>query len=93
MPHIAEMLPLATRHYRHWEKHFPDYCNKIDELLEDMEEHPFEGIGKPEPLKYNLRGFWSRQISEEHRLVYEVKGNMIYVHRCKGHYSGSTFCS
>ncbi|MCG2420290.1 Txe/YoeB family addiction module toxin [Aequorivita sp. F47161] len=59
---------------------------KIFQLLNDAIDHPFEGLGKPEPLKYNLSGCWSRRINKEHRLVYEVKENRIIVLSLKGHY-------
>jgi len=60
---------------------------KIRKLLEAIIESPFEGIGKPEPLKHNLTGCWSRRIDKEHRLIYEVIDNMILVLSMKGHYS------
>lgn len=59
---------------------------KIRKLLESIIEKPFEGIGKPEPLKYNLSGCWSRRIDQEHRLVYEVTEELITVLSMKGHY-------
>ena len=54
--------------------------NRISALLKDILLHPFTGIGKPEPLKHNLKGLWSRRINEEHRLVYQVSDGMIYVY-------------
>jgi toxin YoeB len=59
---------------------------KIFVLLNELTEHPFEGTGKPEALKYNLTGYWSRRISQEHRLVYEVLNDTILLHSAKGHY-------
>jgi toxin YoeB len=59
---------------------------KIFILLNELIEHPFEGIGKPEALKYNLTGCWSRRINQEHRLVYEVLEDTILLHSAKGHY-------
>jgi toxin YoeB len=59
---------------------------KIRKLIESILETPFEGIGKPEPLKYSLSGTWSRRISQEHRLVYEVTGKLITLLSMKGHY-------
>jgi toxin YoeB len=59
---------------------------KIRNLIEAILENPFEGIGKPEPLKHNLAGCWSRRIDKEHRLVYEVAENLITVLSMKGHY-------
>lgn len=60
---------------------------KVFELLNDTIENPFEGIGKPEPLKYDLSGCWSRRISREHRFVYDVVENTIIVLSLKGHYN------
>jgi toxin YoeB len=60
--------------------------NKIVELIKDIERSPFSGIGKPEPLKYGLNGFWSRRISDEHRLVYQVTDTEILIAACKSHY-------
>ena len=60
--------------------------NKLLSLLKELAEHPFSGTGKPEPLKHTLAGLWSRRISREHRLVYEVKDNLVYIHSAKGHY-------
>ena len=55
--------------------------------MKDIERHPFEGIGKPEPLKGNLTGLWSRRIDEEHRIVYLVEGDNILIFACRGHYN------
>jgi toxin YoeB len=59
---------------------------KIRKLIETITQNPFEGIGKPEALKYNLTGCWSRRINKEHRIVYEVFDDKIIVHSLKGHY-------
>jgi toxin YoeB len=59
---------------------------KIEKLVDAIIENPFEGIGKPEPLKHNLAGCWSRRIDREHRLVYEVTDELITVLSMKGHY-------
>ena len=55
-------------------------------LLEELTEHPLTGTGKPEPLKHSLTGLWSRRINKEHRLVYEVKENIVFILSVKGHY-------
>lgn len=60
--------------------------NKITLLLEGLVRHPFTGSGKPEPLKHNLTGTWSRRINREHRLVYEVDDDNIMILSAKGHY-------
>ncbi len=59
---------------------------KINELIKDIQQTPFEGKGKPEALKYDLTGFWSRRIDREHRLVYQVKNETIIIYACKYHY-------
>ena len=62
--------------------------NKIKELLESIQQNPFEGIGKPEQLKYNLTGSWSRRINVEHRIIYDVyeKDYKVLIQSLKGHY-------
>lgn len=60
---------------------------KITKLIEAITEDPFEGLGKPEPLKYQLSGTWSRRINQEHQLIYEVLDNKIIIHSVKGHYN------
>lgn len=59
---------------------------KVLELIVEIQRHPFEGLGKPEPLKGNYQGCWSRRINDEHRLIYEIKNNIVVVHSCRGHY-------
>lgn len=59
---------------------------KINKLIKDIDRHPFSGIGKPEPLKYGLSGTWSRRITEEHRIVYEIKDNEIRIYSVRDHY-------
>ena len=60
---------------------------RITKLIESIQISPYEGIGKPEPLKYNLTGLWSRRINKEHRLIYELLNEEIVIHSLKGHYS------
>ncbi|MBK7505368.1 MAG: Txe/YoeB family addiction module toxin [Bacteroidetes bacterium] len=60
--------------------------NKITLLLEELTEHPFSGTGKPEQLKYELAGLWSRRINQEHRLVYQVFDDVVVILSAKGHY-------
>lgn len=65
----------------------PDIFDKIMVLLKDVQRDPFKGLGKPELLKHNLKGLWSRRITQEHRLVYEVTSQEIIIVSCLGHYS------
>jgi len=60
--------------------------NKLLTLLDELTEHPFTGTGKPEPLKHNLAGMWSRRINREHRLIYEIEKNTVFILSAKGHY-------
>jgi toxin YoeB len=62
------------------------FLNKLLVLLEELTEHPFSGIGKPEPLKHDLSGMWLRRINREHRLIYEVEDSTVFVHSAKDHY-------
>ncbi len=64
--------------------------NKINALVKEIKRNPFEGIGKPEPLKANLRGYWSRRIKSEHRLVYGVSGDKLTIISCRFHYEKIT---
>lgn len=59
---------------------------KINSLLKEISRNPFSGIGKPEPLKHKYKGFWSRRIDGEHRLIYKVNGNEILIAKCRYHY-------
>ena len=61
-------------------------ARKINELIKDIQRNPHSGIGKPEPLKYDLAGLWSRRIDREHRLVYQVNDNEVLIYSCKYHY-------
>ncbi|MBC6431308.1 Txe/YoeB family addiction module toxin [Nostoc sp. HG1] len=59
---------------------------KILQLIRDIQRDPFAGIGKPEPLKYELQGYWSRRITDEHRLVYKIEEDLLIILTCKYHY-------
>jgi toxin YoeB len=72
--------------YTSWQNEDKSMIRKINELIKDIQRTPFDGKGKPEPLKYDLSGFWSRRIDREHRLVYRVEGKDILIFSCKYHY-------
>lgn len=72
--------------YISWQTEDKKMLRKINELIKDIQRTPFEGRGKPEPLKYDLAGFWSRRINREHRLVYQVVNNTILIYSCRFHY-------
>lgn len=76
----------AWEDYLHWQQNDPDILQKINDLIEDCRRDPFRGIGKPEPLKGDLTGYWSRRINHEHRLVYLPEDKAIYIAACRYHY-------
>jgi toxin YoeB len=72
--------------YTSWLSEDKKMLKRINELIKDIQRTPYEGKGKPEPLKYDLAGYWSRRIDREHRLVYQVSENDILVISCRYHY-------
>ena len=68
--------------YLYWQKNNKKTLKRINDLLKDISRNPFLGIGKPEPLKHKYKGFWSRRINSEHRLIYSVKENEILIAKC-----------
>jgi len=72
--------------YLYWQKQDAKKIERINELLKDISRQPYKGIGKPEPLRGNLSGWWSRRIDTEHRLVYRVEDNQVIVLQCRYHY-------
>ena len=74
-------------HYLYWQEADKATHRKVNALIKDCLRHPFEGTGKPEPLKGDLSGFWSRRIDREHRLVYRVTDQALEILSCRYHYS------
>jgi toxin YoeB len=72
--------------YLYWQANDKKILFRINDLIKDTQRNPFTGLGKPEPLKGNLSGCWSRRINEEHRLVYMVKEDCIYILQSRFHY-------
>ncbi len=81
-----EFDPHALEDLRYWKKHHPKKVEKIMRLIEECMHQPFEGTGKPEPLRYVLSGCWSRRIDKEHRLVYKVERKTLVILACRYHY-------
>ena len=86
-----EFTQNAWEDFAYWIETDNEIVEKIKELLQDIRKDPFHGIGKPEPLKYDLKGFWSRRITGEHRLVYKVEGKKgenqkCIILQCRFHY-------
>jgi toxin YoeB len=77
---------LSWEDYLFWQKNDKQKLKRINELLKDISRNPYEGIGKPEPLRFNYSGFWSRRIDEEHRLIYRVVVDEIQIAKCRFHY-------
>ena len=76
----------AWEDYTWWHNQDKRTQKKINALIKEIQTNPYEGTGKPEPLKYDLAGYWSRRIDQEHRLVYQVTDNDIRIISCKYHY-------
>ena len=77
---------IAWEDYVSWQKQDRKILYKINQLIKEIIRNPYEGTGKPEPLKFELSGLWSRRIDREHRLVYKVNENEIQIFSCKFHY-------
>lgn len=78
--------PTAWEQYLYWQRHDPALFRKLNRLIEECLRHPFEGTGKPEPLRGDLSGYWSRRIDREHRLVYRASAESLEILQCRFHY-------
>lgn len=78
--------PQAWEDYRYWQETDPQLLARIHELIKDILRNPYTGIGKPEPLKHALRGYWSRRINGEHRIVYRMVDGAILIAQLRYHY-------
>ena len=76
----------AWEDYQHWMATDKKVAKRINQLIRDTARDPFRGIGKPEPLRHLLKGYWSRRINEEHRMVYRVKEGMLMLAQIRHHY-------
>ena len=88
MSYKIAFLPRARKDFDEWKKTDEKTVVKIKEILHDIAEHPYSGIGKPEPLRHNLTGKWSRRINKPDRIIYSVDGEivLVYIFSMKGHY-------
>lgn len=77
----------ALEDFTYWSKIDPKLLKKIFDLLNDIQREPFAGLGKPEPLKHELQGYWSRRINDEHRLIYKIENEEIIVLACRFRYN------
>ena len=76
----------AWEDYLYWQKTDKKLLERINTLINDITRSPFEGIGKPEPLKNALSGYWSRRINDEHRIVYKIADNSVFIAQLRYHY-------
>ncbi len=76
----------AWDEYLYWQTEDKKILKKINELIQDIERNGNEGLGKPEPLKHELAGYWSRRITDVHRLIYSIDESTIFIANCRGHY-------
>jgi len=76
----------AWEDYLHWQQTDRKLLKRINDLIKDVVRTPFEGTGKPEPLRHALGGYWSRRINDEHRLVYKVEGDSVLIAQARYHY-------
>lgn len=72
--------------YLHWQKTDKQMLKRINTLIKEIQRAPYDGIGKPEPLKFDMAGYWSRRIDKEHRIVYAVENENIIIVMCRYHY-------
>ncbi|MBY0432640.1 MAG: Txe/YoeB family addiction module toxin [Cyclobacteriaceae bacterium] len=82
-----EFVPKAFKEYQDWIQTDRRTALRIGDLIKDILRNPFEGLGKPEPLKHQFKGAWSRRIDQEHRLIYLVNDNTIVILSCYSHYN------
>ncbi|MCD4847908.1 MAG: Txe/YoeB family addiction module toxin [Candidatus Aegiribacteria sp.] len=78
---------IAWENYLYWQSTDKKTLGRINTLIKDIQRTPYKGIGKPEPLKHGLSGYWSRRINDEHRIVYKYKNDTILIAQLRYHYS------
>jgi len=76
----------AWQDYLYWQAQDKQMVQRINKLIQEIQREPFAGIGKPEPLKHALSGFWSRRINDEHRIVYKVENDSLLIAQLRYHY-------
>ena len=84
---IISFVEKSWNDYNQWVIDDKKIFKRIQRLIKETTREPFSGIGKPEPLKNNLKGYWSKKTNDEHRLVYKVEKNQLIIISCKFHYS------
>jgi toxin YoeB len=92
--HVRDFAPFVNKKftdeawddYQYWIENDKNILKRINRLIKDIDRNPYEGIGKPEPLKANLQGYWSRRIDSEHRIIYAVENELIVYISLRFHY-------
>ena len=87
MTYALAFLLIAWEDYLYWQPTEKAVLRRLNALLKEMQRTPFAGTGKPELLRYDRAGTWSRRITEEHRLVYRVEGDVVWILQCRYHYA------
>ena len=81
-----EFKPQAFEDLQYWVKYQPKIAKRVLRMIDESQKNPFGGIGKPEPLKNELSGWWSKRIDGEHRLVYKLENDCLLIAQARGHY-------
>lgn len=79
-------LPNGWKDYLYWQENDRKILQRVNELIKDAQRNPFTGLGKPQALRNNLSGWWSRRITQEHRLIYKVENECLPIMQCRFHY-------
>ena len=87
MTYALAFLPVAWEDYQHWQRTDKGMVRRLNALLKELQRTPFEGTGKPELLRYERTGTWSRRINDEHRLLYRVEDEIVLIFQCRYHYA------
>ncbi len=83
---LLSWTKIGWEDYTFWQQEDKRTIKRINKLIKDILRDPFDGLGNPEPLKHSLTGLWSRRITQEHRIIYEIKKDQLIVHQCRFHY-------
>lgn len=83
---ILSWTDISWEDYLYWQLNDKKMLKRVNALIKDIKRHPFEGIGNPEPLRHNWSGYWSRRMNREHRLIYKVTEETIFIAQCRYHY-------
>jgi toxin YoeB len=83
---MTSFTSIALSHLSYWVENDKKLALRILRIIEEIKRNPFTGIGKPEPLKNDFKGYWSRRINDEHRIIYKIESEIVFIHSCRFHY-------